>query len=84
MKTDLKNKIEELRKEWLNKEITLWDLDKITGTDMTGKYDLKRDLMNSETEGSYDDGEINYEFRFVEGSEIDFEGKVIITDIYAL
>ena len=84
MKTDLKNKIEELRKDWLNKEITLWDLDKITGTDMTGKYDLKRDLMNSETEGSYDDGEINYEFRFVEGSEIDFEGKVIITDIYAL
>ena len=84
MKTDLKNKIEELRKEWLNKEITLWDLDKITGTDMTGKYDLKRDLMSSETEGSYDDGEINYEFRFVEGSEIDFEGKVIITDIYAL
>ena len=31
MKTDLKNKIKELRKEWLNKEITLWDLDKITG-----------------------------------------------------
>ena len=84
MKTDLKNKIKELRKEWLNKEITLWDLDKITGTDMTGKYDLKRDLMSSENEGSYDDGEINYEFRFVEGSEVDFEGKVIITDIYAL
>lgn len=84
MKTDLKNKIKELRKEWLNKEITLWDLDKITETDMSGKYDLKRDLMYSETEGSYDDGEINYEFRFVEGSEVDFEGKVIITDIYAL
>ena len=83
MKTDLETKIEELRKEWLNKEITLWDLDKITGTDMTGKYDIK-DLMSSENEGSYDDGEINYEFRFVEGSEIDFEGKVIITDIYAL
>ena len=81
--TTLKNKIEELRKEWLNKEITLWDLDKITGTDMTGKYDLK-DLMSSENEGSYDDGEINYEFRFVEGSEVDFEGKVIITNIYAL
>ena len=81
--TTLETKIEELRKEWLNKEITLWDLDKI-GTDMTGKYDLKRDLMSSENEGSYDDGEINYEFRFVEGSEVDFEGKVIITDIYAL
>ena len=82
--TTLKNKIKELKKEWLNKEITLWDLDKITGTDMTGKYDLKRDLMSSENEGSYDDGEINFEFKFVEGSEVDFEGKVIITDIYAL
>ena len=84
MKTDLKNKIKKLRKEWLNKEITLWDLDKITGTDMTGKYDLKRDLMCSKNEGSYDDGEINYEFRFVEGSEVDFEGRVVITNIYAL
>ena len=84
MKTDLKNKIEELRKEWLNEEITLWDLDGITETDMSGKYDLKRDLMCSENEGSYDDGEINYEFRFVEGSEIDFSGRVVITNIYAL
>ena len=84
MKTDLKNKIKELRKEWLNKEITLWDLDEITGTDMSGKYDLKRDLMSSENEGSYDDGEINFEFKFVEGSEIDFSGRVVITNIYAL
>ena len=84
MKTDLETKIKELRNEWLNREITLWDLDKITGTDMTGKYDLKRDLMCSKTQGSYDDGEINFEFKFVEGSEVDFEGKVIITDIYVL
>lgn len=83
MKT-LKNKIEELRNEWLNEEITLWDLDRITGTDMTGNYDLKRDLMHSGNEGSFDDGEINFEFKFVEGSEIEFNGKVVITDIYAL
>ena len=82
--TTLANKIEELRNEWLNEEITLWDLDGITGTDMSGNYDLKRDLMSSETDGSYDDGEINFEFKFVEGSEIEFNGKVVITDIYAL
>lgn len=84
MKTDLKNKIEELRNEWLNEEITLSYLDEITKTDMSGKYDLKRDLMCSETQGSFDDGKINFEFTFVEGSEIDFDGKVKITDIYAL
>jgi len=82
--TNLKNKIEELRNEWLNEEITLWDLDGITGTDMSGNYDLKRDLMSSENEGSYDDGEINFEFKFIDGEEIEFNGKVVITDIYAL
>ena len=83
MKT-LVNKIEELRNEWLNEEITLWDLDGISGEDMSGKYDLKRDLMDSENTGSFDNGEINYEFKFVEGSEIEFNGKVVITDIYVL
>lgn len=99
--TTLANKIEELRNEWLNEEITLWDIDEISGTDMSGKYDLKRDLMDSENTGSYSfeydteddvcrqsgtngDGEINIEFKFVEGSEIDWEGEIIITDIYAL
>lgn len=100
MKT-LKNKIEELRNEWLSEKITLWDIDEISGTDMSGKYDLKRDLMDSENTGSYsfeydaeddvcrqsgtnEDDEINIEFKFVEGSEIEWEGKVVITDIYAL
>lgn len=82
--TILKNKIEELRNEWLNQEITLWDLDGITGTDMSGKYDLKRDLMSSENEGSYDAEEVNFEFKFIDGEEIEFNGKVVITDIYAL
>ncbi len=82
--TTLANKIEELRNEWLNEEITLWDLDGISGEDMSGNYDLKRDLMDSENTGSFDNGEINFEFKFVEGSEIEFNGKVIITDIYAL
>ena len=95
MKT-LKNKIEELKNEWLNEEITLWDLDGISGTDMSGKYDLKRDLMDSKNTGSYsfeydseddicrqsgtnEDDEINIEFKFIEGSEIEFDGKVIVT-----
>ena len=86
---NLKNKIEELKNEWLNEEITLWDLDGISGTDMTGKYDLKRDLMNSKNTGSYSfeydsEDEINIEFKFIEGSEIEFDGKVIVTDIYDL
>lgn len=40
--------------------------------------------MYSENQGSYDDGEINFEFKFAEGSEIEFSGKVVITDIYEL
>ena len=51
---------------------------------MSGNYDLKRDLMSSENEGSYDDGEMNFVFKFVEGEEIEFNSKVVITDIFAL
>ena len=80
----LSDKIQELRSEWLNVEITLSYLDTITDKYVSGSYDLKRDLMMSEDEGSYDDGQINYEFKFVEGSEISFDGKVVITDIYEL
>ena len=101
--TTLNEKIEDLRNKWLNKEITLWDLNEITETDMTGNYDLKRDLMSCKNEGSYDfqfdceneecnqsgsdgttDNLINIEFTFLEGEEIEFNGKVIITHIYAI
>jgi len=79
-----KTRIEELKSEWLNKPITLSDLDRISGKDMSGKFDLKRDLMHSKNAGSFDDGSIIFEFRFIEGSEIAFSGKVVITDIYVL
>lgn len=78
------DKVKELREQWLNEEIILWQLDEISGKDMAGSYDLKRDLMHTEREGSFDNGPINFEFRFLEGEEVDFSSKVVITDIYEL
>lgn len=84
----LANKVQELRNNFLNYEITLaggdYDLEKISDSDISGNYDLKRDLMHSEREGSYDAGEINFEFRFVDGSDVSWKGKIVITDIYEL
>lgn len=58
-------------------------LESILKMDISGKYDLKRDLMFSATEGSFDDGEWNYVFRFTT-KEVSWNAPIKITDIFSI
>jgi hypothetical protein len=58
-------------------------LENILKMDISGEYDLKRDLMFSATEGSSDDGEWNYVFRFTT-KEVSWDAPIEIIDIFPI
>lgn len=84
---EMENIIKELKKELLNKELTLCEMDniaeKITGS-TTSVFDAYTDCMDQKSCAYYikEDKNIVVEFKITEENEDKTEIKVIVTDIW--
>jgi len=75
----------EINKKWFDEIIHLEQIDGVLNAAICGNYDVERDFLHDEKEGSVDNGIINVEFTLVEElQEEPFETKVKITAVYPL
>lgn len=82
---DVAAEISSIEENWLNEEIELSQIDAVLDTEICGNYDVKRDFMHNDTEGSVGNGSVNVHFELMESlQEEPFETKVKITKVDTL